>query len=131
MAVWEGKKYKMEKSENFDEYMKALGVGLVMRKMGNSVSPTVELVQSGDSFTLNSTSTFKSTSITFKLGEEFEEETADGRKVKTKITQDGNKFIQEQFGDKPSTIVREFNADDMTTTLTIGDVKCVRYYKAQ
>lgn len=25
MAVWEGKKYKMEKSENFDEYMKALG----------------------------------------------------------------------------------------------------------
>lgn len=99
--------------------------------MGNSVSPTVELVQSGDSFTLNSTSTFKSTSITFKLGEEFEEETADGRKVKTKITQDGNKFIQEQFGDKPSTIVREFNADDMTTTLTIGDVKCVRYYKAQ
>lgn len=25
MAVWEGKKYKMDKSENFDEYMKALG----------------------------------------------------------------------------------------------------------
>lgn len=25
MAVWEGKKYKMESSENFDEYMKALG----------------------------------------------------------------------------------------------------------
>jgi hypothetical protein len=25
MAVWEGKKYKLDKSENFDEYMKALG----------------------------------------------------------------------------------------------------------
>lgn len=25
MACWEGKKYKLEKSENFDEYMKALG----------------------------------------------------------------------------------------------------------
>lgn len=25
MAIWEGKKYKLEKSENFDEYMKELG----------------------------------------------------------------------------------------------------------
>lgn len=25
MASWEGKKYKLDKSENFDEYMKALG----------------------------------------------------------------------------------------------------------
>lgn len=25
MAVWEGKKYKLAESENFDEYMKALG----------------------------------------------------------------------------------------------------------
>lgn len=25
MSDWEGKKYKLEKSENFEEYMKALG----------------------------------------------------------------------------------------------------------
>lgn len=25
MACWEGKKYKLDKSENFDEYMKELG----------------------------------------------------------------------------------------------------------
>lgn len=25
MALWEGKKFKCEKSENFDDYMKALG----------------------------------------------------------------------------------------------------------
>lgn len=25
MSVWEGKKYKMDKSEGFDDYMKALG----------------------------------------------------------------------------------------------------------
>lgn len=25
MAAWVGKKYKMEKSEGFDDYMKALG----------------------------------------------------------------------------------------------------------
>ena len=25
MGVWEGKKYKLEKSDNFDSYMKELG----------------------------------------------------------------------------------------------------------
>lgn len=106
---------------------------MVMRKMGNSVTPTVELVQNGDEFTLNTTSTFKSTQIKFKLGVEFEEETADGRMVKTVMTMDGNKLVQEQNkgGEKASTIIREFTATDMTATMTIGNVKCTRWYKVE
>ncbi|XP_075144892.1 fatty acid binding protein [Haematobia irritans] len=130
MACWEGKKYKLESSENFDEYMKELGVGLVLRKMGNTVSPTVELKKDGDVYTFTTSSTFKTSTITFKLGEEFDEETLDGRKVKSICTLDGNTLTQEQKGDKPSTIVREFTDSAMTTTLTIGDIKCVRVYKA-
>ncbi|XP_016950156.1 fatty acid-binding protein, muscle [Drosophila biarmipes] len=125
-----GKKYKLDKSENFDEYMKELGVGLVTRKMGNSLSPTVEVTKEGDTYTLTTTSTFKTSAISFKLGEEFDEETLDGRNVKSIITLDGNKLTQEQKGDKPTTIVREFNDGELITTLTIGNVKCVRVYKA-
>ncbi|XP_022215938.1 probable fatty acid-binding protein [Drosophila obscura] len=130
MASFVGKKYKLEKSENFDEYMKELGVGLVLRKMGNSISPTVEVTLEGETYTLTTTSTFKTSAISFKLGEEFDEETLDGRQVKSIITLDGNKLTQEQKGDKPSTIVREFSDADLTTTLTIGAVKSVRIYKA-
>ncbi|XP_037808402.1 probable fatty acid-binding protein [Lucilia sericata] len=130
MACWEGKKYKLDKSENFDEYMKELGVGMVLRKMGNSVSPTVELKKEGDVYTFTTSSTFKTSTISFKLGEEFDEETLDGRKVKSICTMDGNKLVQEQKGDKPSTIVREFTDSELITTLTIGDVKSVRVYKA-
>lgn len=129
MAVFEGKKYKMEKSEGFDDYMKALGVGMVLRKLGNSISPTVELVKNGDEYTFNTLSTFKNTTIKFKLGEEFDEETVDGRMVKSVCTLDGNKLIHEQKGDKPTTIVREFTATDLTATMTAGNAKCVRYYK--
>ncbi|XP_034486019.1 probable fatty acid-binding protein [Drosophila innubila] len=125
-----GKKYKLDKSENFDEYMKELGVGMVLRKMGNTVSPTVEITKDGETYTMTTTSTFKTSAISFKLGEEFDEETLDGRKVKSVITLDGNKLVQEQKGDKPSTIVREFNDNELTTTLTIGSVKSVRIYKA-
>ncbi|KAH8358464.1 hypothetical protein KR093_000426, partial [Drosophila rubida] len=114
-ASFIGKKYKLEKSENFDEYMKELGVGMVLRKMGNSVSPTVEVTKDGDTYTLTTTSTFKTSAISFKLGEEFDEETLDGRKVKSVITLDGNKLTQEQKGDKPSTIVREFTDSELIT----------------
>ena len=130
MAVWEGKKYKLEKSENFDEYMKELGVGLVLRKMGNSVSPTIELTKSGDVYTLTTSSTFKTSSVNFKLGEEFDEETLDGRHVKSIVTLDGNKFIHEQKGDKPTTVIREYTENEVTVTCTIGDIKSVRVYKA-
>lgn len=96
-----------------------IGVGLVLRKMGNTVSPTVELTKEGDEYTFHTVSTFKSTAIKFKLGEEFDEETLDGRKVKSIITLDGDKLVQEQKGDKPHTIVREF------TDSTLVAVSCL------
>jgi fatty acid-binding protein 7 len=110
--------------------MKALGVGLVVRKMGNAASPVIELTKSGDEYTLTSQSTFKNTTTLFKLGEEFEEETPDGRKVKAVITQDGNKLIHIQKGEKETTIIREFSEDEVKMTLTVDDIVCTRIYKA-
>jgi len=89
---------------------------MVLRKMGNSVNPTVELVKEGDLYTFNTVSTFKNSQIKFKLGEEFEEETIDGRKVKSVCTFDGpNKLIQDQKGEKPTVIVREFTDTELIT----------------
>lgn len=96
-------------------YFLLLGVGMVLRKMGNSVTPTVELKKDGDVYTFTTSSTFKTSTITFKLGEEFDEETLDGRKVKSICTMEGNKLVQEQKGDKPSTIVREFTDSELIT----------------
>lgn len=89
------------------------GVGLVTRKMGAQVSPVVELNKTDDTYSLKTTSTFKSSEIKFKLGEEFDEETPDGRKVKSVITMDGNKMSHVQKGDKTTTIEREFTANEM------------------
>lgn len=103
----------------------------MLRKLGALATPVVDLVKNADgSYTLNTNSTFKSTSITFRLGEEFDETTLDDREVKSVCTLEGNKLIQRQGGDKPTTIVREFTADEMIATMTIGDVTCIRKYKA-
>jgi fatty acid-binding protein 3 len=125
------KKYKLATSENFEEFMKALGVGLLTRKMGNAVSPVIELTKNGEEYTLTSNSTFKNSAITFQLNKEFDEETPDGRQVKSLITQDGNKLIHVQKGDKETKIIREFKPDEVVMTLTVDDIVCKRVYKAE
>jgi len=129
--VWEGKKYKNTETEGFDDFMKALGVGFVLRKIGNSVSPTVELKKDGDKYTLVTSSTFKNTEIAFELGKEFDEETMDGRTVKSVCTLEGNKLIHKQGGEPPCEIVREFDEKQMVATMKVKDVVCTRKYAAQ
>ena len=41
-------KYRLLKTENFDEFMKKLGVGLVKRKLANSVSPMNVIIVNDD-----------------------------------------------------------------------------------
>lgn len=57
---------------------------MAMRKMGNMVKPTLTVTIDGDKVILKNSSTFKTTEISFKLGQEFDEATADGRTVKVK-----------------------------------------------
>lgn len=56
------------------------------RKAGGLAKPTTEIKQDGDVWTIDTKSTFKNTHIEFKLGEEFQETTADGRKVMVRLT---------------------------------------------
>ena len=53
----------------------------------------VELTLDGDEYTMTTSTMLKTTTIKFKLGEEFEEERQDGTKVKSTITIDGMQFF--------------------------------------
>lgn len=101
----------------------------MLRKMGNSISATCFLEKNGDEYSYHTVSTFKTTVMKFKLGEEFDEETLDGRKVKSVCTLDGNTLTQIQKTDKTSIITRVFSETEMNATCIYGDVTCKRCYK--
>ncbi|GAB6030059.1 DNA-binding proteins Bright/BRCAA1/rbp1 [Chamberlinius hualienensis] len=124
-------KFKLVSSDKFEDYMKALGVGMVTRKMANTATPVQTITEDGNKFTIKTETSFKTTVIEFELGKEFDENTADGRKVKTTVTKDGNKLIQTQKGDKDSVLIREFNGNEMKMTLKADDVVCTRVYQKQ
>lgn len=145
--------FKLVKSENFEEYMKAVGVGAVMRKLAATATPTTEITQSGDEWRIKTMTTFKTTDIKFKLGQEFDEETGDGRKCKSTITLEGNKLVHKQkvgdnwervrekeidteyllfsqVGADTLSIIRDFSDEEMKMTLDApGGVISTRIYK--
>ncbi|TWW65189.1 fatty acid-binding protein, heart [Takifugu flavidus] len=117
-------------SEKFDDYMKELGVGMGLRKMGGLAKPSTIISIDGDKVVLKTSSTFKNTEISFKLGEEFDESTADGRNVKSTVNiVDGKMVHVQKWNDKETTLVREVNDKSLTLTLTLGKVVCTRHYE--
>ena len=131
MSIPFNKKYKHEKSENFDEFLKELGVNFMIRKVASNASSTVELVkEEGNFYSFNTISSFRTQSIRFEPGVEFIESRMDGEKVPCIITFDGNKMIQEQKGSKPIKMVRTFTEDELFLTITMGDLEARRWFKA-
>ena len=109
--------FQMETSEGFNDFMYEMGVNFVTRNIANNLyplqkitqDPADEMVTLGEDkcydvmkfkmfhifhFLIETLTSFKSTKIEFKLGEEFDEFTADGRDCKTIATVEGRKLIK-------------------------------------
>ncbi|KAM7373126.1 hypothetical protein PAMP_008006 [Pampus punctatissimus] len=122
--------WNLKESEKFDDYMRELGVGFATRQLGNLTKPTTIISVDGDRVTIKTQSTIKNTELSFKLGEEFDETTADDRKVKSLVTIDNGKMVHTQkWGGKETTLVREVNGNSLSLTLTLGEVVCTRRYE--
>ncbi|VDD92708.1 unnamed protein product [Enterobius vermicularis] len=127
-------KWTFVESENFDAYMKQVGVGLVTRKMANTLKPTLTFSRDGDKWKMVSVSTFKTHVTEFTIGEEFDETTGDGRVLKSVFTIEGDKLIQIEKPikkeDKESRFERYVDENGhLIIICESGGVRCRRVYK--
>ncbi|XP_004705084.1 fatty acid-binding protein, heart [Echinops telfairi] len=124
--------WRLVDSKNFDDYMKSLGVGFATRQVANMTKPTTIIEVNGENITVKTQSTFKNTEISFKLGVEFDETTADDRKVKSTVTLDGGKLVHTQKWDgQVTTLVRELSDGKLILTLSHGSVVSTRTYEKE
>ncbi|XP_023349513.1 fatty acid-binding protein [Eurytemora carolleeae] len=137
--------FKLESSEGFTDFMYELGVDWFKRNIACTIYPKLVIAEKDDGeISVDTISTFKNTYTKFKLGEPWEEYTADGRYTTTTTTVDledpeSPKLIKKQVpepstGYKTTYEVREFidNGETMVLTLTIEgvpDIKSTRIYK--
>lgn len=144
------KKYRLVRSENLDEFFQQrgkswvkgclpiinyitifLGVSYLIRKIACNTTSTVQLVKEGEnSYSFNTSSTFRKQALKFNLNEEFLEDTMDGRKIKCLITFEGNKMIQQQTGEKSIRVERVFTETEMITTCFADEVVATRWFEA-
>lgn len=127
-------KYTHTKSENLDNYFKAVGVPYIPRKMMCSTSPTIEILNNEEGqWTITTATMFRTTSYTFKLGEKYEE-SMPGNNVIQCVTQlQDDKLITNLVGPDGSETTRTYEFSDEGMTITYkhkaSDVEAKRFYK--
>ncbi|KAM7319404.1 hypothetical protein ACRRTK_021087 [Alexandromys fortis] len=110
--------WKLVSSENFEDYMRELGVDFAARNVAGLVKPTVNISLNGEKINIQTESSFQNTEISFKLGEQFDEITADSRQVKSIVTLEGGSMIQVQkWLGKETTIKRKIVEGKMVVSL--------------
>ena len=128
-------KYQRTSAERYEEFLDALGVNVLLRKAATSLNLFVEVSEEGGNWTIRTSTTLKTVELKFKLDEESEETTPDGREVKAVNKMEGNKLVTVQTakkeGVKSTKAVREFNGDELIQTMEIigSDISCVQRFK--
>ncbi|XP_078105877.1 fatty acid-binding protein, liver-type [Sander vitreus] len=85
-------KYQLESQENFEPFMKAIGLPDELIQKGKDIKSVSEIEENGDNFKVTVTTGSKVLVNTFTIGQEAELETVTGEKVKAVVQRDGNKL---------------------------------------
>merc|ERR1712058_83630 len=128
--------YTRTSADNYEEMLKILDVNFLLRKAATVSTPVMEITEDGGVWTITTSTTLKTMELKFKLGEEFDETTPDGRDVTAVVNLEGGKIVTVQKakkeGQKSTKSVREMNgADELIYTMTIDghDMVCVQKFK--
>merc|ERR1712112_806260 len=128
--------YERSSAENYEAFLDALGVGMILKKAATATTPVMTVSEGGGQWTIKTSTMLKSMELKFKMGEEFDEKTPDGREVKAKGTFEDGKIVTVQKakkdGEKSTKSIRELEGDVLVYTMTIDgvdDLKCVQKFE--
>nr|XP_022342880.1 fatty acid-binding protein, adipocyte-like [Crassostrea virginica] len=126
-------KWKLHRSENFEDFLGECGVNFFVRKMAGMASPVSEIsVKEGDKVHITLVTSFMTQEDCFSLGEEFDKDMRGNKMVGKPSFVDGKIIIQYTPKDpsiKPQKVTREVINGELVQTMEIGDVVCKRFMK--
>lgn len=129
-----GGKWKLHRNENFDEYMKSVGIGLIKRKLIISLPTTIEVTQTGDDFKFLTKTPLGSRLTSFTLGVVYPENNPMWGDREHRVLADvyGGKLVQKvktaPDGEAMS-FEREIVDGELVLTMTMGEMVAKRYFK--
>ncbi|XP_052802542.1 myelin P2 protein-like [Mya arenaria] len=130
-----GGTWKLDRSEHFADFLKEVGVNIVVRKMASLAKPSSTLSVEDDVITITLNAGFMTKCDKFKLEEEYDTDFQGDKAKGIASYTEGNLVIKNTpIGDnmKPTTATRELLEDgEMLMTMCVGDVVCKRWFKKQ
>ncbi|XP_063315892.1 fatty acid-binding protein, liver-like [Pelobates fuscus] len=112
-------KYELVSQENFEAFMKAIGLPDDLIEKGKDIKSVTEMVQNGNHFIVTVTTGSKVLRNEFTVGQEAELETLSGEKVKSIVQLEGNKLTVNLKGINS---VTELVGDTITNVMTVKDI---------
>ncbi|CAM5141990.1 unnamed protein product [Natator depressus] len=120
-------KFELQSHENFEPFMKALGLSDELIEKGKDLKSISEIVQNGKKFKVTVTTGSKVLTNEFTIGEEAELETPTGEKVKAVVQMEGDNKLVTNLSKIKS--VTEIKGDIITNAMTVGDISYTRISK--
>ncbi|WP_411107134.1 lipocalin/fatty-acid binding family protein [Streptomyces sp. cmx-4-9] len=121
--------WRMVSSENFDAYLRAVGVGAPARTTATTTDPVQTFSYEDGLWTLETVTGLRNTVDEFRLGQEFALATPDGRTATSLVTADGDRLVEVRSIDGgTATIVREFSPGELVVTYSAQGVSAVRVF---
>ncbi|XP_062349994.1 fatty acid-binding protein, intestinal [Cinclus cinclus] len=124
--------WKVDRSENYEKFMEALGVGMMKRKLGAHDNLKITIQQNGDKFSVKESSNFRSIEIEFTLGVSFDYSLADGTETTGVWNLEGNKLVgtfTRKDNGKVLQATREIMGDELVQTYVYEGVESKRFFK--
>ncbi|XP_068422681.1 fatty acid-binding protein, liver-type [Clinocottus analis] len=113
-------KYQLESQENFEPFMKAIGLPDDLIQKGKDIKSISEVEETGDDFKVTVTTGSKVLVNSFKVGQEADLETLTGEKVKAVVHRDGNKLKVSLKGIE--SVTELVDANTIVNTMTLGSI---------
>ncbi|KAM4810578.1 fatty acid-binding protein, liver [Rhinophrynus dorsalis] len=120
-------KYELQYQENFEAFMKAIGLSDELIEKGKDIKSISEIVQNGKHFVVTVTTGPKVLRNEFTVGEEAELETLNDEKVKSVVHLEGDNKLTVQL--KGVTSTTELVGDVLTNVMTLKDIVYKRVSK--
>ncbi|KAJ3604059.1 hypothetical protein NHX12_028800 [Muraenolepis orangiensis] len=120
-------KYQLESQENFETFMKAIGLPDELIQKGKDIKSVSEIEENGDSFKVTVTTGSKVMVNTFVVGQEAELENITGTKVKAVVMREANK-LKVSLGSVES-VTELVDSDTLVNTMTLGAIVYKRISK--
>ncbi|KAM7391407.1 hypothetical protein PAMP_022100 [Pampus punctatissimus] len=113
-------KYQLESQENFEPFMKAIGLPDELIQKGKDIKSISEIEENGNNFKVTVTTGSKVLVNSFTIGQEAELETIIGEKVKAVVEREGNKLKVSLKGIESVTELVDGNM--IVNTMTLGGI---------